>query len=204
MCTRRLLRACAADADRNRHDPPTVNNNTGRHVRLPLSPLLFHKEAKPIEDMQEETSEAVMPVGEEYPFQKTDEEWRKQLTDEEYVVLRRGGTESYGKGEFCSFFPNSVSFKLMVVVVFYLEGLRQDRPWFFFVSSLVVGHISPAVPRIACTILQGYFACRACDHPLYSSASKFSDDGWDAYSKCYWSSTRPHVGVRDHNEGVCV
>ena len=92
----------------------------------------------------------------EYPFSLSDEEWRKRLNDEEFHVLRQGGTERFGKGEYCKFFPKD-----------------------------------------------GYFACRGCEHPLYASGAKFSDAGWDAYSKCYSSNGKSHVGVRGGAEVCC-
>lgn len=45
-----------------------------------------------------------------YPYQLSDAEWRAKLTGEEYRVLRQCGTEAYGRGEFCRYFPKSGHF----------------------------------------------------------------------------------------------
>lgn len=47
----------------------------------------------------------------EYPVQKTEEEWKAQLTASEYRVLRKGGTEASGAGEFCAYFPKTGYFR---------------------------------------------------------------------------------------------
>ena len=84
-----------------------------------------------------------------FPTAKTEAEYRQELTAEEYKMLRRGGTEAPGKGEYGAFFPP-----------------------------------------------EGYFACRACKHPLYNAAAKFKDCGWDAFDKCFFSDGKCHIGTR--------
>ena len=43
-----------------------------------------------------------------YPVQKPEEEWRKQLTDEEYRILRKKGTEMPHTGKYNLHFDNGV------------------------------------------------------------------------------------------------
>lgn len=93
----------------------------------------------------------------DYPFKLSTDEWKGRLSAEEYRVLRLGGTESYGKGEYCSFFPK-----------------------------------------------EGYFACRACNFPLYSAESKFPDCGWDAYETTLLDPDgTPHVELAPGDETRC-
>ena len=41
-----------------------------------------------------------------YPVQKTDDEWKAELTPEQYHLLRQGGTERGGTGKFLGHFEN--------------------------------------------------------------------------------------------------
>jgi peptide-methionine (R)-S-oxide reductase len=41
---------------------------------------------------------------------------------------------------------------------------------------------------------EGYFACKACDNPLYSYKAKFdSGCGWPAFDRCFKNSVATHV-----------
>eukprot|EP00239_Pterosperma_sp_CCMP1384_P003985 CAMPEP_0197847378 /NCGR_PEP_ID=MMETSP1438-20131217/5843_1 /TAXON_ID=1461541 /ORGANISM="Pterosperma sp., Strain CCMP1384" /LENGTH=143 /DNA_ID=CAMNT_0043459273 /DNA_START=127 /DNA_END=559 /DNA_ORIENTATION=- len=42
-----------------------------------------------------------------YPVQKTDAEWKKQLGSRDFNILRQGGTERGGTGEYNDFYPDS-------------------------------------------------------------------------------------------------
>lgn len=46
-----------------------------------------------------------------YPVQKTEEEWKQVLSEEEYNVLREKGTERAGTGEYNKFKPGTGHFK---------------------------------------------------------------------------------------------
>jgi len=53
------------------------------------------------------------PTGpsEEKRVQKTEEEWKKQLSRKEYHVLREKGTERAGSGEYNKFYPKEGHFQ---------------------------------------------------------------------------------------------
>ena len=44
----------------------------------------------------------------EYPVQKTDQEWREQLTPQQYQLLRQSGTERGGTGKFLGHFEEGI------------------------------------------------------------------------------------------------
>lgn len=46
--------------------------------------------------------QAMEPTGNSYPLGKDDAHWKQQLTEQEYHVLRQGGTEPPGSGEYTS------------------------------------------------------------------------------------------------------
>ncbi|KAL3909227.1 MAG: hypothetical protein SGPRY_009503, partial [Prymnesium sp.] len=48
--------------------------------------------------------------GVSYSRQKSDAEWKKELNDEQFYILRKKGTERPGTGEYNKFYPNEGHF----------------------------------------------------------------------------------------------
>ena len=103
----------------------------------------------------------------DFPITKTEEEWRKELSPEEYKVIRGKGTERPRSGEYDKVTP---------------VPNTQPAPE---TSQL----ICPALRQFYPKPDEGHFTCRACQNPLYSAASKFNSGcGWPAFDKCYTDS----------------
>lgn len=108
----------------------------------------------------------------DFPITKTEEEWRKELSPEEYKVIRGKGTERPRSGEYDKVKP---------------VPNTQPAPE---TSQL----ICPALRQFYPKPDEGHFTCRACQNPLYSAASKFNSGcGWPAFDKCYTDSVTTHV-----------
>ncbi|WP_196259816.1 peptide-methionine (R)-S-oxide reductase MsrB [Pelagibacterium limicola] len=85
-----------------------------------------------------------LAAGEDFPFQLSDEEWRARLSEMEYYVLRRHGTERAFTSPLDSFYE------------------------------------------------PGTYHCAGCDHPLYSSETKFNSyTGWPSF----WESLPTAIGT---------
>ena len=67
----------------------------------------------------------------EYPFTLTEDEWRSKLSALEYSVLRRGGTEPPGRGEYCKFFPKGGHFacKACEAPLYSSDSKFHDSGW---------------------------------------------------------------------------
>ena len=46
---------------------------------------------------------------------------------------------------------------------------------------------------------RGRFDCRACRFPLYHASRKFSDQGWIAFDRCFFTGDVAHVGLAAGN-----
>mmetsp|Transcript_13248 Transcript_13248/g.31356 ORF Transcript_13248/g.31356 Transcript_13248/m.31356 type:complete len:129 (+) Transcript_13248:97-483(+) len=102
----------------------------------------------------------------DYPFKRSEEEWRQILTPEEYRVLRKCGTESYGRGEYCNYFPKTGHFmcRACKFPLYASTSKFQDQGWDGYQDCYYTGdscHVAVRGSKSHCEI-----ACSNCGSHL--------------------------------------
>lgn len=77
-----------------------------------------------------------MPTA-KFPLSKPDKEWAKELSPEEFQMLRRAGTETPKTGEYYSFFPTEGHFACRACKhpLYASSSKFKDCGWDAFVSA---------------------------------------------------------------------
>jgi len=176
----------------------------------------------------EVTLVAAMDPAERFPDKRTDAEWKEQLGEFEYHVLRMKGTEAGGTGEYDkvrSREPGSTMalwnttelrlarMRLTGLVVQRLPCVRS--PTSLEITTVGTRHnihptltLSVAAWRGGKTQFypeSGYFTCAGCEQPLYTAQSKFdSGCGWPVRLHSTPQRTTARERERSRAPTVCL